>query len=296
MFQGDYRIGAAYRNQWHSVPVSYSTFSMNGEKRFKPLQFEKDMIGLGLVFNNDQAGDASYRSTQVYANISYIFLVRPDSSLLLSFGGNIGWYHVGFDYSKMTFDAQYDGFAYNNSLASGERLGTTRKNFADYSFGMVIQYLHAHKHRFTYGLGIHHLSSPTITYLGNDLSRLDYKFTNCLSYSTPINERTDIVAEALMTLQGKNIELIPHVSLKYFTNRAENQAIQGGLCFRTKDAVVARIGYQFRTFQSGLSYDINISQFKTASNFRGGFELFVNYIIKVKPSFIAKKRYCPVFM
>lgn len=296
MFNGDYRVGAAYRSQWQSVPVSYSTFSMAGEKRFKPIKLEKDMIGVGLLFNNDQAGDASYRSTQLYASGSYILLAKADSSLLVSFGMNMGWYSVGFNYDKMTFDSQYDGLAYNGSLGSGETFSWTKRNFVDFSFGSVVQYIHRSKHRFTYGLGIHHLSSPVITYQGNDLSRLDYKFTNCLSYNTPLNERIDLLAEALVTLQGKNIELVPHVSFKYFTNRNENQAIQGGLCLRAKDAVVVRLGYQYRTLQSGISYDINLSKFNAATNLRGGFELFVNYVIKVKPGFIAKKRYCPVFM
>lgn len=296
MFNGDYRLGAAYRSQWQSVPVSYSTFSLHGEKRFKPKQLERDMIGVGLLFNNDRAGDARYGTTQIYGSGSYMFLGSPDSSLIISLGMNAGFCHVGFDYSKMTFDNQYDGFAYNKTISSGESFNWTSRNFVDFSLGSVVQYILNHKHRFTYGLGLHHLSSPVISYQGNDLSKLDYKITNCLSYSSPIKENTDIIAEALFTLQGKNYELIPHLSLKYYMNRNENQAILGGLCLRARDAVVVRLGYQHKTLQSGVSYDVNVSRFNTATNLRGGFELFVNYVFKVKPGFIAKKRYCPVFM
>lgn len=296
MFNGDYRVGAAYRSQWQTVPVSYSTFSMNGEKRFKPRQMEKDMIGLGLTFNNDRAGDARYGTTQIYASGSYIYLGKADSSLIISLGMNAGFCHVGFDYSKMTFENQYDGLAYNKSLATGESFSWTSRNFMDFSLGSVVQYILNDKHRFTYALGIHHLSSPVISYQGNDLSRLDYKFTNCLSYSTPIKENTDIIVEGLLTNQGKNYELIPHVSLKYYMDRKINQAILGGVCLRARDAVVVRLGYHYMTLQSGISYDINVSRFNTASNLRGGFEIFLNYVFKVKPGFIAKKRYCPVFM
>ena len=296
MFDGDYRLGAAYKSQWQSVPVSYSTFSMAGEKRFKPRQLERDMLGLGILFNNDQAGDDIYRTTPLYASGSYIYLPKPDSSLIVSFGMNMGFCRVGFDYSKMTFDNQYDGLGYSKARSTGEQFNWISRNFVDFSFGSVIQYIYEHKHRFTYGIAVQHLSSPVITYQGNDFSRLDYKFTNCLSYSTPIKENTDIIAEALVTKQGKNFELIPHVSLKYYMDRSENKAVLGGLCFRTKDAVVARIGYHYKTLQSGISYDINISKFRAATNLRGGFEIFVNYVFKVKPGFIAKKRYCPVFM
>lgn len=295
-FNGDYRVGAAYRSQWNAVPVSYSTFSMNGERRFRPLRFKRDMVGVGILFNNDRAGDAHYGTTQFYLQGSYIFLAKRDSSLLISVGANVGWCRVGFDYSKMTFENQYDGFAYNQSLGTGEQFSWTVRNFADFSIGSAVQYIHNKKHRFSYAIGIHHLSSPVITYQGNDQSRLDYKFTNVLGYTTPIKENTDLITEVLVSNQGKNYELVPHASLKYYTKRVQNQAILGGLCYRSRDAVVVRIGYTHKTLQSGMSYDINISRFNVATNYRGGIEFFVNYIFRVKPAFVAKKRYCPVFM
>ncbi len=296
LFSADYRIGAIYRSQWQTVPVSYQTFSMNGEARIKPKRLEKDMIGIGLVFNNDRAGDARYGSTQFYANANYIYLAKPDSSLMLTLGMNLGWCQVGFDYNKMTFDNQFDGLAYNKGLGSGEGFGWTVRNYADISLGSAIQHVLNRRHKFTYAIGLHHLTKPVITFQGNDLNILDFKMTHCFSYNTAISDHTDIIAEALLSLQGKYVELIPHVSLKYYLNKRENQAVLAGLCYRTNDAAVLRLGYSYNRLQSGMSYDINVSDFNAATNRRGGFEIFLNYIIKVKPSFIAKKRACPVFM
>lgn len=269
---------------------------MGGEARFRPRQFQKDMVGVGLLFNNDRAGDARYGTTQLYAKGSYIFLGNRDSSLIITVGMNIGWCQVGFDYTKMTFDNQFDGLQYNQSLGSGESFNWTRYNFADVNLGAAAQYIYKGKHRFTYGLGIHHVTRPVINYNGNDLSKLYVKTTNYLSYSAPIASKTDIIAEALISTQGKNFELIPHASLKYYMNRDLNQAILGGLCFRTRDAVILRMGYHYKTMQSGIAYDINISKFNAASNLRGAFEIYVNYVIKNKSNYIAKKRVCPVFM
>lgn len=296
MFSGDYRVGAVYRSQWQSVPVSYSTFGLNGERRFKPKWLEKDVIGVGLMLNNDRAGDARYGTTQLYLSGSYIYLGKPDSSLIITLGVNAGWCRVGFDYNKMTFDNQFDGYVYNKTISSGEQFGWTNLNFFDMSLGSVIQYIHSDQHRFSYGVGFQHLTSPIISYQDNDLSRLDFKLTNCFSYSTPIKEKTDIIAEALYTRQGKNYELIPHMSLKYYFDREDNKAILGGLCLRARDAVVVRFGYTNKTLQSGISYDINVSRFNKATNLRGGVEIFVNYIIRLKPGFVARKRFCPVFM
>lgn len=57
------------------------------------------------------------------------------------------------------------------------------------------------------------------------------------------------------------------------------QSIQGGLCWRARDAVVLRFGYNYKTLQSGIAYDVNISRFIAATNRRGAFELFVNYVL-----------------
>src|SRR5690606_13281714 len=66
LYYGDYRVGAVYRSQWQSVPVKYNTFSMHGEKVIKPRDFEKDLVGVGFLFNSDRAGDARYGTTQAY--------------------------------------------------------------------------------------------------------------------------------------------------------------------------------------------------------------------------------------
>jgi type IX secretion system PorP/SprF family membrane protein len=296
LFNGDFRVGAIYRSQWQTVPVKYSTFSMTGEARIKPQQLAKDMVGVGVVFNSDRAGDARYGTTQFYVNGSYIFLGRPDSSLLISLGMNLGFCQVGFDYSKMTFNNQYDGLQFVPSSASGEEFSYTNINFVDINLGASAQYILYGRHRFTYGMGLFHLTNPKITYQENKNSRLDFKLTNYIGYATPVGVKTDIIGEMLLTNQGKNYELIPHASLKYYISRDLNQAVLGGLCFRARDAVVLRFGYHYKTLQSGIAYDVNVSKFTAATNRRGGFEMYVNYIIKQKRSYIAKKRFCPVFM
>lgn len=296
LFNGDYRVGAIYRSQWYSVPVKYSTVSLSGEMRLKPRQLYKDMVGLGITFNNDRAGDARYGTTQLYGHASYIFLGKKDSSLIITLGANVGWVQVGFDYTKMTFDNQFDGLQYNSSLGSGESFYWTRYNVADINTGLAVQYILNKKHRFVYGLGMHHVTRPRINYNGNDLSRMYLKSTNYLCYSTPVGRRTDLIAELLASTQGKNFEILPHVSLKYYMKRELNQALLLGLSYRSKDAVVLRGGYHYKMLQSGIAYDLNISRFNAATNFRGGFEVFVTYVMRNNGSYTAKKRVCPVFM
>lgn len=267
---------------------------MNGEGRFRPKQFEKDAVGASILFNNDKAGDTRYGTTQLYIGGSYIYTTF-DSTLLVSIGMNLGWCQVGFDYQKMTFDNQFDGLQYNQALATNEKFEWIRYNYADINLGSAVQYRFG-KNYFTYGLGLHHLATPVITYQGNKMSKLDFKFANYFRAAVPVHHKADVIGELLLNKQGKYFEVIPHASLKYYISRDMNQAVLGGLCLRARDAIVLRMGYHFRTMQSGIAYDINTSRFTAATNRRGAFEIFINYIIKNKVATLSKKRVCPVFM
>lgn len=269
---------------------------MSGEARFRPKVFLKDMVGVGVLFNNDKAGDTRYKTTNLYVSGSYIYSLA-DSSLMFTLGMNLGWCQVGFDYDKMTFDNQFDGLAYNPGIAPSEHFDWTRYNYADINLGSCVMYrFKKNRSQLTYGLGLHHLSSPVITYQGATLSKLDFKLANYFRYVIPTGPRTDLVTEAMINKQGKYYEVIPHASLKYYFNRDNNLAVLGGMCLRARDAVVFRFGYTNKTLQSGIAYDINTSKFIAATNRRGAFEIFVNYIIKRTNTYTAKKRVCPVFM
>lgn len=295
-FNGDYRASCIYRSQWQSVPVPYSTISMAGEARIKPRSFNKDFVGVGITFNNDVAGDARYNTSHFYLSGSYINPVKKDSSLLLSMGLNMGYCHVGFDYNKMTFDNQFDGLQHSASIPTGERFDWTNYNYVDFNLGLALQYRLNNIHYFTLGMGFNHITSPVITYQGNQKSKLDFKTINYLKYSVIMGSKTDLIVDAMINKQGNYYEVIPHSSIKYYFNRDLNRAILAGASLRARDAFVLRLGYHEKTLQSGIAYDINTSKFTAATNRRGAFELFVIYVFKTEKKYSVKKRVCPVFM
>ena len=254
------------------------------------------MVGLGVTFNNDVAGDTRYGTTQFYVSSTYINPLKQDSSLLFSVGANVGFCQVGFDYNKMTFDNQFDGLQFSAGVAPNEKFDWTKYNYADINLGAAIQYRLNYKHRFLYGAGFHHVTTPVITYQGNNLSKLDFKIVNYIGYSAVLGTKADIVSDAIINKQGKYYEIVPHASLKYYFNRDLNRAVLLGVCWRARDAIVIRLGYHEKTLQSGIAYDINTSKFTAATNRRGAFEIYVNYVFRNQNTYTVKKRVCPVFM
>jgi len=75
----------------------------------------------------------------------------------------------------------------------------------------------------------------------------------------------------------------------------KNQSIAGGLHYRVKDAIIPSIAMNYNKFRIGLSYDINLSSLRTASNSKGGAEISIIYQtmqIKAKPQ---RKTICPIY-
>ena len=51
---------------------------------------------------------------------------------------------------------------------------------------------------------------------------------------------------------------------------------------------------QYKSLNVGIAYDINTSDLNSISNYRGGFEIAANYIIKIyKPAVPKPKVICP---
>jgi type IX secretion system PorP/SprF family membrane protein len=295
-FDGDYRVHFIYRSQWQAVPVPYRTFSIAGDARYKLKNMKSDCFGVGIIVNSDKAGDAFYRNNQFYLSGSFIHKVSADSSLLLSAGFNLGINSMGFNYNKMTFDNQYDGIGYNNSLSTGEKFNQQSTTVADLNIGLAAQYSLSKSLRLVYAFSYNHLTSPVISYQGNPVSKLDPKILNYLNVTVPVNINLAVTGEILYSHQGKYNEFVPGASLKYFINPDKNNAVSLGFYFRTRDAFISRLGYTYNLTTMGVSYDLNTSKFIAATNKRGAFEIYLTHIIRRAVPFVAKKRVCPVYM
>jgi hypothetical protein len=64
--------------------------------------------------------------------------------------------------------------------------------------------------------------------------------------------------------------------------------------YRWGDALIPVLRLQYGSWEAGLSYDVNISEFSAATNRRGGPEVFVQYVIK-RPAPPPVFKACPIF-
>ncbi len=295
-FDGDYRLSGIYRSQWTSVPVPYKTVSFAGDGRFKTKNMKSDRFGVGILFNNDKAGDTQYGTNQLYFSGSFIHKLNKDSTLLWSTGISAGISSIGFNASKMTFDDQYQNSSYNAANGTGENFAKNATTYGDFNIGTALQFALKQRAYIQYGISYHHMTSPKLTFQNNNNIKIDPKLSNYLSFAYPLGTSTDIVLEFLYGHQGKYNEIVPGTQFKFYLNQKTNQTASIGLYYRAKDAAIARLGYQIKTLTAGISYDVNTSKFIAATNRQGAFEIYITYIFKKIIPFAPKTRVCPVYM
>ncbi len=97
--------------------------------------------------------------------------------------------------------------------------------------------------------------------------------------------------------QGKYREFVFGSRVAFIKDRhpINYTATDFGLFIRHKDAVIVVLGIDYKSYTLGLSYDINISKLKTASNSRGGFEISVTYRLNKSDKIIPREVPCPIF-
>jgi type IX secretion system PorP/SprF family membrane protein len=295
-FDGDYRLNGIYRSQWASVPVPYKTISFAADGRFKTKNMKSDCFGGGILFNNDKAGDTQYGTNQIYLSGSFIKKLNKDSTLLWGSGVMLGVSSIGFNYSKMTFDNQYQNGSYNSAASTGENFSRNANTYLDVNFGTFLQYTFKQRAYIQYGLSYLHMNSPKLSFQNNANIKIDSKLTNFIHFNYPLASQLDVAAEIMIAVQGKYREIIPGALLKYNIEPNTNQTIAAGFYYRLKDAAIARIGYNYKTTTVGFSYDINTSKFMAATNRRGAFEIYITHIFKKIIPFVPKTKVCPVFM
>jgi type IX secretion system PorP/SprF family membrane protein len=297
VFDGDWRFAGNYRSQWSAIPVPYKTFSLAADTRLKT-KLQNDVPAVGLLVNNDNAGDSRFSTTQIYLSGAYIKKLGADSTSFLSFALQPGITSKGFNVNALTFDNQYDGDSYDPNLGSGESFSKTRITYFDLGAGLGYLWRMNGRKQLNTGISLLHINKPKQSFFDNRDIRLDMKLNVSAMLQLPLTEKVDVIPTFQYQRQGKFQETVLGVFGKYHLTPVDGMttAVSLGAEYRVKDAFILIAGMDYRNFNVGLSYDINTSKLTEATNGRGGFEISVIYIFKKLVPFVAKKRVCPIYM
>lgn len=279
LFEGDVRAQLVYRNQWGSVTTPYQTGSLNGEYKFA-IGRGDDFMTAGLQILWDKAGSVALNTTHLLPAVNYHKSMNADKNRYLSIGFMGGLVSRRLDRSKVTTNNQYvDGFGYNGSLPDGE---TFASNYSYFDAGVGMSYNSSlgdrKENNFFVGFAYHHFNKPANSFY-QKLQHLP-KWVVSGGLRTTMGDLSYITFNADVSVQGPFKELIGGAmySRKIGDEEAPDYIIHMGGYLRWEDAIIPVVKLDYHPFSVAFSYDMNISQLRTSSQGRGGFEIALSYI------------------
>ncbi|SIS79417.1 type IX secretion system membrane protein, PorP/SprF family [Filimonas lacunae] len=284
VFNGDLRISGAWRNQWQSVTVPYQTGAMSAEVKF-PMKDWNDWITVGLQATYDVAGDIKLKRTSILPVINYHKSISGNSDDYLSLAFMGGPVNSQFDPTKLKLDDQFQGGTYDPTTPTSQVFDRTGFNYWDASTGLTYSSGFAEKGRYYLGVGLFHLNRPKVAfYTQNSNVYLERKFGFNAGATIPTSDFNRVVLYGDYFMQGGNRQFLG--GILYGNDLIQNYddenvfSLYFGGYYRWNDALIPVIKMEMFDWSVGLSYDVNVSKLKTASNMKGGFELTATYKCK----------------
>ncbi len=282
IFTGDYRVQGVYRDQWNSFTNAYRTGSFNAEYKM-PIGKGNDFMTTGFQVLFDKAGTVGLTSTHLLPALNYHKSLSDERTMYLSLGFMGGMIRKSIDVSKMTTDNQYGGGGFDPTLPTGELLTSPNFTTWDGSVGMSFNTTFGENlsNSLFIGAAYHHLNRPKNSFYRNPDIELNPKYVFSAGVRFNIDDYTYFVLQADQSIQGSFRETIGGALYSYKLGGDPDNpvyTIHGGAFLRWRDALIPVIKLDMNNLSMALSYDVNVSQLRTASQARGGFELSLAYI------------------
>ncbi len=281
IFSGDVRIQGVYRTQWNSVTVPYQTGSFNAEYKLA-VGRGNDFLTLGGQLLYDKAGTIAMTSTHILPALNYHKSLSAERNMYLSLGLMGGFVQRKIDRSKVTTNNQFDGTNYNSTISDGETFSKTSYSYFDGSVGMSFnaQLGSEPDNNLFIGLAYHHFNkAPKISFYGNPNYEMIPKWVGSAGARMSMNDYSYFTLQADYSQQGTYKETIAGALFTWKLDDADDPkyTLSAGAFLRYKDALIPVAKMEFKPLAVSVSYDANISQLKSASSGRGGFEISLTY-------------------
>lgn len=274
-FEGTYRIGGLYRNQWsrgitngYSTPIVYADFNIGGFRK-------QDWIGIGATFYQDRAGTAQLTNT--LGGLAAAYHASVSKAATLSFG-----LQASFVQRRIQ----------ENSLVTEQRLLTGQSTdvnnivdngvtYPDFNVGIAYATKIGKRDKLNVGLAFDHLTSPKYNLISSTVSTLPRRITLHGEYEAVLNKNLSIVPGLIFRTAGGARELAVNGVGILRIDPKRNLNLRAGVGYRLGDAGFALAGLDLGSFRAGLAYDFTISKLRTDTRIQDGMELAVMYIGKI---------------
>lgn len=295
-FEGTYRFTGVLRRQWASIsPEPFQTLG-GGVDINAPLNLKN--LGFGVQVGQDITGASALSTFQVNVLLAGRFWLGSARDISVSLGAHAGLSNQRIDYSKLKFDSQFNGIRYYEETLSGESFNTSQLSWQNVGAGIFIDKKYTSRKHIGLGYSAFNLLTPAQSYTGNSQVKIDMRHNIHGMASFDIATKWDLLPGVQVMVQNPHLEVLAGSAFKYYlaNSATEKRSVQLGLWGRPGDAGYISGGMERNNLFVGASYDFNLSPLRTASNYLGGWEVTVVYVIETVREKVKRVRQCPDYL
>ncbi len=297
VFASDYKVGVYYRNQWSSITHPYETKLVSGEGRVAVSAMSDDFFSFGILGIADKAGSVDQKITGFYPAVNFNKSMNTETNSYLSVGFTGGNIQYSFDPVKATFNNQFQGGRFDPQLPTMENLPAAKMSFWD--LGAGINYNASASENMTYVVGVsaYHFTQPKFSYYQTEGITQNMRLNFNAATGFAMTEAVSAQLQGNAAFQGtyKEIMLGGLLSWAQSVDGVKTFVLTGGAFYRYGDAAIPVLKVKYNNMALGVSYDVNISTLKPASQMQGGFEVTLFMIGDFTNKGLNKKTVCPHF-
>ena len=286
LFNGDQRAFVHYRNQWKEF-APFKTYSLSVDAGLMKKKMKKKYIGAGLYIFQDIVGNSNMKTTQVHLSISSIIEINKEQAISAGLRGGFG--QNTMDEDNLQWGTNYTSMGYMEG-PSGEEGRFENFGFGDFSAGLTWNYgssetnISKNNHfGAKAGIALFHINAPS---QGEFEEKLKREFiTHGSAYIGLGGTPLALLPSVIFILQGDLKQLHAGSMLRYmireesrYTGFLKETSASIGVFYRAGDAIIPAFRMEYGNYSIGISYDINTSPLKEASNGKGGMEISLRFV------------------
>jgi type IX secretion system PorP/SprF family membrane protein len=288
---GDYRASGVYRTQWGSITDPYRTTGLSFDTR------TNKNIALGIQIENQSAGDGGFNYLNASASFAYTGVkFGKENNQRLVFAMQVGVLNRRVDESKFKWGEQWNPITgYNANNPTSENFAATSATTPDIGAGVLYYDASSDKKTNLFGgFSVYHLNKPKDPIIATEstvLNTIPMRFVIHGGICFNISERTRIIPHALFMQQGTAREEMIGTYAQVNVNEETDFMI--GAYYRFNDAIAPYVGFDYKNFIVGLSYDVNASNLGSMASHVSSFELSLSYVKRSGTKSIFDFIHCP---
>jgi type IX secretion system PorP/SprF family membrane protein len=280
-FDGKLRVAGIHRNQWPTINKAFTTTSAAVDFRVMQGRIaENDTWGVGLMGFSDQSANGAVKLN--FASVGTAFHKGLDEEGYQQIGAafQVTYANMIINTEGLKFLDQLTPYGFTNTTSEVFDNSSLKNKYIDFNAGVLYNGSTTDQNNFYFGVSMYHINRPKQSFTGTYFI-LNPRTTIHGGGYFPVGQTSTVHVSAIHSMQGKAHETLLGGAYQFrLSEDYKPTSFYVGSWMRLGDAFIPYVGLEFSSFRLGASYDINISDLKTASNSRGGIEISLIYIKK----------------